>query len=315
MRFWTVDLLSTGGAADISGVAASRVEVSLASVNESTVRRPDGRRAVAVSGVVAASQPRPDVLLTPLGVDARLTLEGSEPVVFSLPGRVTDRALTAGAGSDTARAAGAALGMVRVLQPNRNEAASRTYMALMWLDEPQVSLLQASGGRYDARVTLRATGYEAAPGVRLRGGAGGRAGERRFSVLGTECGETACDVIIRDVVAAFLYDTRVRSKVSYLLVNRRRGVALIPTSDDVEVLGEAGHAFGHHLAITRRALRFSAPEGEPAIVGAEWLDESELVPVVASELGDFTRPLVFPDFRAVAAPAREPAPAGPEGGR
>jgi len=314
MRFWTVDFFSTGRAADASLIAAS--DVRLEGVPEiAGVRRREGGTEVIVSGVVVSSQPRPDILVTPWALDARLTLEGSEPVDVSLPGRGTDRALMPGAGSDTARAAGAALGNVVVVQPNRNEAAGRASMVLMRLDEPQFSVLQSNGGRYDARVTLRATGYEAAPGVRLHQGAGGRAGDRRFNILSTRCSGAACDVLLRDVVAVFFYDTRVPSKVSYLLVNRRRGVALIPTSDDLGVLGETGYAFGHHLAITRRALRFSAPEGEPAIVGAEWLDEGELVPIVATELGNFTRPLVFPDFRAVVAPARGPAPAGPEGGR
>jgi hypothetical protein len=316
-RFWTADLLADRRRADpsIAGTAGVRVGTT----GPYSVRRVEGRDTVEVLGVLATSSARPTIVATPSAIDAKLVVGDGRVVVYRSPDRLAVGALSArgggvvvsGGGPPGLAAMGAALGSIRVRPDVAHLGTEQISMMLMRLDAWDADAVRALGGRYEASVELRAVDFQAGGALPLRAGATGVAGGRRSSVLDATCSDGRCEVLLRDVVAAFTYDWRGPSRVDYLLVHRRRGVALLPEVRSSPVLGVGGGVpFGHHLAITHRTLRY---EAGPVQVDETWLAESELVPIVARDRGAFTKPLVIANFGEILGTA--PGAAGREGGR
>jgi hypothetical protein len=161
---------------------------------------------------------------------------------------------------------------------------------------------------YRADVLLRATLFETLPAVPLRPGAAVAAGDGRLTILGARCDDDACRVTVRDVGATFQPDFRTLSRVTYVLRNRRLGVALMPRTWSESLLGAGAYLpTSQHLAIRHRELLFAAPAGSTVTTDAGWLEHAVLVPLVARDLGLVTRPLVIPDFGARLAAAAEEA--------
>ena len=178
----------------------------------------------------------------------------------------------------------------------------------MSLDGDQRARVIQAGGVYRADVLLRATLFETLPAVPLRPGAAGPAGDGRLTILGARCDDEACRVTVRDVGATFQPDFRTLSRVTYVLRNRRLGVALMPRTWSESLLGRGAYLpTSQHLAIRH---------SRTSIRGSRWYDRHHRCGLARGRRpraarrarpGCFTRPLVIPDFGARLAAAAEEA--------
>jgi len=149
------------------------------------------------------------------------------------------------------------------------------------------------GAQFTVEVALGGIAYHVGAVLPLEGHGSGAAGDRRVSIQSATCEIGACDVVLRDAMAGFLVDLRRPSRVEYILVNQTRGQAVWSAERDYfsryPVFGRASFALlGEHLAVTRRALMFKAPDSMPDMIDARWLQEASIAALEVRDIGAFT---------------------------
>jgi hypothetical protein len=314
---WNVDWLSREPALDRQVLNPGDVTVTMPASWPSVWRPRRTERdalhsvpdSVFVDARLAVTLAQAKVLVTPVSPDARADIAGNGTVqygeeadhrrlLYSLPsaerwGRAREQVAAALAPSRLARDWGSVL-------------SGENGMTLVSLTEAQRAKAARDGAKYRAEVRLRATAFEARDGVPLRRGASGRAADRAFTVLDARCDQESCRVVVREVAATFLPDPRPMSSVSYVLRNRRLGVTLMASPwGDSRLDSVPFVPTPQHLAIAHRDLQFGEHAGATVKTDESWLSDGELVPLVARDLGVFTRPLVIPDFGAMLARAED----------
>ncbi len=286
---WTVDVVSPAEALEPGWLDPSRVTMTMTPVQTDLGPGTPAAQPRLIRASFAFAGAPSGVALAPIDLKSATVLpDGTRDVLASAGPDVPWRAFWQ-AYSYIKAPVEALLGGVRVLGAPEIPEGERL-RTLASLADHRYRQYVDGVIRFDVDATLGAVGYRVGGVLPLNQRATGEAGDGRFSILSASCAAGACAVTVRDAMPASLMDYGRRSRISYVLVNKARRLALLNGEQDslsrVPVFGSAPILTEHVLVVHRR-LVFEDPKDEPGVIDAGWQNEAAIAAVEMRDIGTF----------------------------